>query len=122
MHSILLMVYKERIVVSEHVFSVDLQVLQETDIIAEGRIKARAAPAAPKKAEGGAKDESTEAPGDTVAPAAEATEAAPAPAAEAPKAEPAPAAGLSCCAALSLLAPRSLSSSEADQAFCYYSA
>ncbi len=62
-----------------------MQVLQETDIIAEGRIKARAAPAAPKKAE----DVSAEAPGDTVPSPAEgaATEAAPAPAAEAPAAE-----------------------------------
>ncbi|CAK0786732.1 hypothetical protein CVIRNUC_009946 [Coccomyxa viridis] len=67
------------------------QVLQETDIIAEGRIKARAAPAAPKKAEEESKDVSAEAPGDTVPPPAEgaAAEAAPAPAAEAPAAEPA---------------------------------
>lgn len=65
-----------------------LQVLQETDIIAEGRIKARAAPNAPKK-EADTTDESAEAPGDTVAPPAEAAAmaAAPAPAAEAPKAE-----------------------------------
>ena len=68
-----------------------MQVLQETDIIAEGRIKARAAPAAPKKAEEESKDVSAEAPGDTVPPPAEgaATEAAPAPAAKAPAAEPA---------------------------------
>ena len=71
--------------------SVSVQVLQETDIIAEGRIKARAAPAAPKKAEEESKDVSAEAPGDTVAPAVEgaATEAAPAAAAVAPVAEPA---------------------------------
>ena len=69
--------------------------LQETDIIAEGRIKARNAPNAPKKEEE-SKDESAEAPGDTVAPAAEgaAAAAAPAPAAEAPKAEPAAAEGV----------------------------
>ena len=73
------------------VASVSIQVLQETDIIAEGRIKARAAPAAPKKAEEESKDVSAEAPGDTVPPPAEgaATEAASAPAAEAPAAEPA---------------------------------
>ena len=72
-----------------------MQVLQETDIIAEGRIKARNAPNAPKKEEE-SKDESAEAPGDTVAPPAEgaAAEAAPAPAAEAPKAEPAAAEGV----------------------------
>lgn len=71
-----------------------LKVLQETDIIAEGRIKARNAPLAAKK-EDDSKDVSAEAPGDTVAPVAEVpvTEAAPAPAAEAPKAEPAAAEG-----------------------------
>ena len=71
--------------------------LQETDIIAEGRVKARTAPGAPKKEED-TKDVSAEAPGDTVAPPAEgaAAEAAPAPAAEAPKAEPAAAEGESC--------------------------
>ncbi len=71
-----------------------MQVLQETDIIAEGRIKARNPPNAPKKEE--SKDESAEAPGDTVAPPAEgaAAEAAPAPAGEAPKAEPAAAEGV----------------------------
>ncbi len=50
-----------------------MQVLQETDIIAEGRIKPRSAPA-PAKKEGDAA--SAEAPADTVAPA-EAEAAAP---------------------------------------------
>ena len=44
-----------------------MQVLQETDIIAEGRIKPRSAPA-PAKKEGDAAS-SAEAPADTVAPA-----------------------------------------------------
>lgn len=51
-----------------HVFA---QVLQETDIIAEGRIKPRSAPAPAKK--DGEADASAEAPADTVAPAEEAS-------------------------------------------------
>ena len=68
-----------------------MQVLQETDIIAEGRIKARALPVAPKKAEEDSKDVSAEAPGDTVPPPVDgaAAVAAAAPAAEAPASEPA---------------------------------
>lgn len=58
-----------------------MQVLQETDIIAEGRIKPRSAPA-PAKKEGDAAD-SAEAPADTVAPA----EAGAAAATEEPKPE-----------------------------------
>jgi hypothetical protein len=59
-----------------------LQVLQETDIIAEGRIKPRAAPAsaAPANKEGDEQDAQPEAPADTVPP----PEAADAPAAEQP--------------------------------------
>lgn len=45
--------------------------LQETDIIAEGRIKPRSAPASAKK--DGEADTSAEAPADTVAPAEEAS-------------------------------------------------
>lgn len=52
------------------------QVLQETDIIAEGRIKARAAPAAPAKAEKEGEDATADAPADTVPPADEKAAAA----------------------------------------------
>ena len=107
--------------------------LQETDIIAEGRIKARNAPLAAKK-EDDSKDVSAEAPGDTVAPVAEVpvTEAAPAPAAEAPKAEPAAAEGepvltfSSCVAYIMLLpsivvCPRLVSASLPHPAICAFS-